>query len=72
MAFFFKILLFFFIVYFLFNWLQKMFNVTSQHKENQKDVRIFKDKELEKPSLDMHDAETVDFEEIKNPREKQM
>jgi len=69
---FFKILLFFFIAYFLYSWIRGIFFVASQKSENNKGVKIFKSKEVEKPTMDMADAETIDFEEIKEPKENRM
>lgn len=72
MATFFKILLFFFIAYFIINWLRGLISPSPSGQKKEKDVRIFKNKEVEKSRMDVQDAETIEFEEIKNPREHQM
>ncbi|MDG4951421.1 hypothetical protein NLM59_10860 [Weeksellaceae bacterium KMM 9724] len=41
---------------------------SQQKRQNEKEVRIFKSKDVEKPKVDVQDAETIDFEEIKDPR----
>ena len=63
-----KILLVFFIFYFLFSWIRKIFMPSSKNPKQQPNVRIFKKGEIEKSSMDMHDAETLDFEEIESPK----
>ena len=56
----------------LFTWIRRILFGVARKKEMKKDVRIFKSKNVEKSQLDIQDAETVDFEEIKDPRENQI
>lgn len=65
---FFKFLLFFFLAYFIFSWVRSLMMPSPQKRQNEKEVRIFKSKDVEKPRVDVQDAETIDFEEIKDPR----
>lgn len=65
---FFKFLLFFFLAYFIFSWLRRLIMPSPQKRQNEKDVRVFKSKDVEKSKVDVQDAETIDFEEIKDPR----
>lgn len=60
-----KILLFILILYFIFSWVRRVFAPHRPNAQKQAGVRIFKKGDIEKPSLDMTEAETVDFEEIK-------
>lgn len=65
---FFKFLLFFLLAYFIFSWVRSLIVPSPQKRQNEKEVRIFKSKDVEKPRVDVQDAETIDFEEIKDPR----
>ena len=69
---FFKFLLFCFIFYMLFTWIRRILFGVARKKEMKKEVRLFKSKNVEKSQLDIQDAETVDFEEIKDPRDNQI
>lgn len=65
---FFKFLLFFFLAYVILTWLRNLLMPSPQKRQNEKEVRIFKSKDVEKPKVDVQDAETIEFEEIKEPR----
>lgn len=60
-----KILLFTIIFYYFFKWLGSMFKPQQkQNNNNDSGVRIFKTGNVEKPKVQIKDAETVDFEEL--------
>ena len=62
----FKILFFALILYFLYSWIRQAFVPNQQNKPNQPGVRIFRKGKIEESKMDMTDAETIEFEEIKD------
>lgn len=61
-----KIVLFVIILYYLYSWFRKSFSPQgNKSKQPQKDVTLYKTKEVEKPKYNI-DAETVEYEEIKD------
>lgn len=61
-----KLVLFIIIAYYIYSWFIGPSSKSKQRKTAQedKDVRVFKTKETEKPKYNI-DAETVEYEEIK-------
>lgn len=64
-----KILLFVVILYFLYSWTKDAFIPNRKEKKKQPGVRIFKKGKIEESQMDMSDAETIDFEEIKESKD---
>ncbi|MDO5655996.1 MAG: hypothetical protein Q4G27_07655 [Flavobacteriaceae bacterium] len=60
-----EIILIAIIAYFIFNWIRKIFMLSNPRNQRQPGVRIFKKGEIEKSTVDVSDAETVEYEEIK-------
>lgn len=61
----FKILIIILVLYILYSWFKEIIN---PKEKIDKEVRIFKTKNIEKPKFEI-DAETVDYEEI--PKDKE-
>ena len=62
----FKILFFALILYFLYSWIRQASVPNQQNKPNQPGVRIFRKGKIEESKMDVTDAETIEFEEIKD------
>lgn len=58
-----KFVLFIIIFYYIYKWFSSPFKNKSGKANNDKGVKIFKTKEIEKPKYNI-EAETVEFEEI--------
>lgn len=65
----FKILFFVILIYFLFSMVRSAFLPRKKEKPKQSGVRIFKKGKIEESKMDMSDAETIEFEEIKEPKD---
>ncbi|MXV38944.1 hypothetical protein GO491_09710 [Flavobacteriaceae bacterium Ap0902] len=61
-----KILLFAIILYFILSWIRSLIRPTRPKSDMQSNVRIFKQGDVEKSSMQIRDAETVEYEEIEN------
>lgn len=69
MSVFFKILLFTILFYLLFSMVKNAFLPRKKERPKQQGVRIFKKGKIEEPKMDTSDAETIEYEEIKEPKD---
>ncbi|MGI9526839.1 MAG: hypothetical protein ACR2MS_07005 [Weeksellaceae bacterium] len=60
-----KLLLIALVLYFIYTWFKSLFTPPRvKNRGNQSNVRIFKQGDVEKPSVQIKDAKTVESEEI--------
>ncbi|CAI9429991.1 DUF4834 domain-containing protein [Candidatus Ornithobacterium hominis] len=67
---FFKILILFLVLYLIYSWILKIFKPLKKEKKSNKEVRIFKTKNVEDSKYEV-EAETVEYEEIITEKPKE-
>lgn len=65
-----KIIILFLVFYFIYSWVLKFFKPLKKEKKSDKQVRIFKTKNVEDSKYEV-EAETVEYEEIITGKSKE-